>query len=765
MSTVTKALANLNRRLTDRSRRPPIPFEAFLGEIATHPTIVLRNVFQVVHDMVSWYLGTGIDEYPDDPESIHYVDYDTSRLFEEETDRPFFADRLFSNRLVNLFGSMHRGDQQNKIYIFNGPPGCGKSTFLNSLLKKAEAYANSEEGMRYELVWRIEPSLFNKVVEGGPLPLLEQLVALLSPVDARLTDETLRQRLLSSSGEGTIEIPCPSHDHPILIIPKQYRHALFEDLLGTSNFKKTLFNQPEYHWVFSDKPCTFCSSLYRALHNQLKNATEVHKTIYARQYRFNRRIGEGITVFNPGDAPPAQQVVTNPTIQRRLDALLDHPGEVKYLYSRYAKTNNGIYALMDVKSHNTTRLIELHNIISEGVHKVEDVEENVNSLLLAVMNPEDQDNVREFKSFSDRIEYIKVPYVMDLNTEVKIYTHTFGQQIEELFLPRVLPNFARAIIATRMNTRSEALQEWIGESGKYSLYCDKNLQLLKMDIYGGVIPNWLSEEDRKNLTARRRRRIISESEHEGAKGISGRDSIKIFNEFISLHGKQDKLITMSMLYDFFTRTKRELMRAVPEGLLDSLVDMYDYTVLQEVKESLYYYNERQIQRDVLNYLFAVNFEVGTTEVCTFTNDKLEITDAYFENIETRLLGTGTTVERRRKFRTYTQHEYTSKTLTQEIMVGEKSISQTELYKSLRERYVQNIKQKALDPFLDNANFRRAIKDYTNKDFKAYDKRIRDDVRYLIRNLRRKFGYTEKGAQEMCMYVIDNDLARRFTLSA
>ena len=36
------------------------------------------------------------------------------------------------------------------------------------------------------------------------------------------------------------------------------------------------------------------------------------------------------------------------------------------------------------------RFIELHNIISEGVHKVEDTEENVNSLLLAIMNPEDQ---------------------------------------------------------------------------------------------------------------------------------------------------------------------------------------------------------------------------------------------------------------------------------------------------------------------------------------------------------------------------------------
>jgi hypothetical protein len=64
---------------------------------------------------------------------------------------------------------------------------------------------------------------------------------------------------------------------------------------------------------------------------------------------------------------------------------------------------------MDIKSHNIERLIELHNIISEGVHKVEDIEENVNSLFLAVMNPEDKKNIKDIQSFSDRIVYINIP--------------------------------------------------------------------------------------------------------------------------------------------------------------------------------------------------------------------------------------------------------------------------------------------------------------------------------------------------------------------
>lgn len=760
MTKIKKALDNLNRRMIDRSRRPPVPFDEFLGEMVENPSTILRNVFQVFHDMISFYMGEGRDEYPNDPESIHYVSYDCSRLFEENSDRPFFADRLFANRLVNMVDSMKRGAQQNKIYIFNGPPGCGKSTFLNNLLRKYEHYANTEEGMRYELVWRLDPALFEPIAEKSNLPLLEQLASLLASEQEngrRLASEARVQM----SPEGHIEIPCPSHDHPFLIIPRNQREIFLNELFLEHPFKDTLFSDKSFHWVFKDKPCTFCSSLYRALMSQLKSPAKVHKMVWARHYRFNRRVGEGITVFNPGDFPVKNNVLHNPAVQTRLNALLSNAPEVHYLYSRYAKTNNGIYALMDIKSHNTDRFIELHNIISEGVHKVEDIEENVNSLLFAIMNPEDQKNIKEFKSFSDRIEYINIPYVMDVGTEVKIYRHTFGRQIEERFLPRILDNFARVIISSRLTTRSEALLEWIGEPRKYNLYCDDNLQLLKMEIYAGIIPQWLSEEDRKKLTAKRRRRIIAESDREGISGISGRDSIKIFNEFFSSYGKHEKLINMSMLCDFFTRKKRDLMQSIPSGFLDSLVRMYNFTILQEVKESLYYYNERQISRDIMNYLFAVNFEPDSVEVCTYTKDKIKISDEFFFGIENRLIGVNSSREQRRDFREEIQREYTSKTLTQEIMLEGKHVSATEIFRDLHERYVQTIKEKVLDPFLDNDNFRRAIKDYNMPDFKTYDKRIRVDVKYLIRNLQRKFSYTEQGAKEVCIYVIDNDLARTF----
>jgi PrkA serine protein kinase C-terminal domain len=59
--------------------------------------------------------------------------------------------------------------------------------------------------------------------------------------------------------------------------------------------------------------------------------------------------------------------------------------------------------------------------------------------------------------------------------------------------------------------------------------------------------------------------------------------------------------------------------------------------------------------------------------------------------------------------------------------------------------------------LGNENFRRAVKDLDTEEFKAYDKKIRAGIEFLINNLCTKFGYTQFGAREVCIYVIDNQL--------
>lgn len=756
---IEKTLENLHNNINAHPELGPIPFRQFLEFLARNPREIIRSIFQEFHDMIRHYVGDGFDEYPDDPESIGFVYYDCYRLFVENADRPFFADRLFANRLMNLTKALRQGAQQNKIYIFEGPPGCGKSTFLNNLLMKFEKYANTEEGARYETVWRLKREELGSL-KNEAIPVYETITAESNQEDPHQRTIFSRPAFIHETDEY-VEIPCPSHDNPILMIPKSYRREFFDNLFKNDKFKYKLFTEKEYEWVFKDNPCTICSALYKAIQPKLDHPSKVFDMIYARRHHFDRRSGQGVSVFNPGDKPLRHNVLTNEILQHRLDSVLKDSNRVRYIFSNYARTNNGIYALMDIKGNNKERLIELHNIISEGVHKVEHIEENVSSLFLALMNPEDKKNVSGIHSFLDRIEYIKIPYILDIRTEVEIYKGIFGKHIEAGFLPKVLHNFARVIVASRLNKRSEALLEWIKDPTKYELYCDRDLHLLKMEIYTGHIPVWLVEDDIREFNAKRRKKIIAESETEGEKGFSGRDSIKIFNEFYNTYASEEKPINMSMLMTFFKNKQKEHPGLIPDNFLDSLCRMYDYNLLQEVKESLYYYNEEKISADIQDYLYAINFEMDAQIKCVYTGNRFIASEEFFKSIENHLLGEKTDENIRKTLRQETQKEYTSITLTQEIINEGKDIKKTNLYFELMERYLHNLKQKVLDPFLSNENFRRAIKDYDTKTFHTYDSRIREDVTFLINNLVKKFQYTPTGAKEMCIYVVDNDLAKKF----
>jgi predicted Ser/Thr protein kinase len=756
----------LDENIIDYKRLKPISFEEFLNVLTAQPSRVLRNIFQTFHDMIKSYVNESEDAISTNVDELIFTNYDCSRLFVEDSENPYFTDMLFANRFMKQMEYLRHGAQQNRIYIFHGPHGCGKSTFLNNLLKKFEIYANTEEGLRYEIVWRLDINKLKDKNDSVSVSAFEKLIHFVeNREDTQLTPEPNEQeadkRIISDRLSDYLEIPCISHDNPFLVIPKDQRRIVLDELIKNDEFKWRLFTEKEYEWVFKEDVCTICSSIYQFLLERLENPSKVFKMLYARPYYFNRRLGNGISVFNPGDRPLKQNVISNQMLQNKINSLLQDSNVINYIYSRFAKINNGIYALMDIKSHNVDRMVELHNIISEGLHKVEDIEERVNSLFFALMNPEDKKNIRDFPSFEDRIQYIDIPYILDTKTEVKIYNNIFGRHIKGSFMPMVLENFARIIISTRIGKKSMALADWIKEPKKYENFCDDKLMLLKMELFSANIPKWLAEDDIKSLDNKVLKKIIAESEIYGKEGLSGRDSIKIFDRFFSKYARDDRLIDMPDLCTFFDKLDDQTKKMIPKGFLESLLRMYDYSILQQVKESLYYYNEDQIAKDIKNYISAVTSELDSVVKCIFTKEEIHVTQALLESIENRLLSENMDLKRREEIRNDVLKEYTTRTLTHEIMIEEKEITQTKLFKSLHERYVHNLKKRVLEPFIENENFRNAIKDFDTKKFKSHDRRIKKDVQFLLDNLVEKFEYTTQGANEACIYVIDNGLANKF----
>ncbi len=746
MSTAKKALTFLGLEIEKREKKQSLSFEEYLECIKREPKTALRSIFQLFHDMVKSYVEKGVDEYPDDPESIGFVKYDCSRLLTKGADNPFFADRLFANRFMRQIESLRQGFQQNRVYAYLGPSGCGKSTFLNNLLGTFESYTNTKDGQIFEIVWEIDENLFSGDGE--------------------------------VEGRETFTIPCPSHDCPILIIPKEYRVEFLSALLPDAIEH---LREKEYEWIFRGEVCTICKSLFWSLFEKLGSLEKVLGLVKARPYKFDRRVGEGISIFNPGDKPilgmengrPVSFYFTNRQIQEKLDRMFG-TNAVRYVYSHLAKTNNGIYVLMDVKMNNQDRFIELHNVISEGVHKVGDVEEHINSLFFALMNPEDQEIIKEKKmeSFQGRIHYNMIPFVLEPSTEVQIYLTIFGETIRKRFLPRIFENFARVVISSRMKIQydpkkkeSDPLKEWIPDIKKYDRFCDEYGILLRMEIYSGVIPDWLSEEDRKKFTAPIRRALIAAGEDEGARGFSGRESIQYFRDFFNSYSRRPSLINMDDIADFFKHKIGRNVRddKIPKNFLDSLVDSYDYTILNEVKEALYFYNNEQISRDILRYLWAVNYDPGSKVRCEYTGEELEITLDFLASMASQLTGNQVETREALEFARDTQRKYAALVAREPRAARERTrISETDLYRDMFNAYARNLKEKVLQPFINNANFREAIKAFGTEGLEAFDTRLREHVIYMMKNLMEKFGYTEQGAKEICLYVLDKNLAEEFS---
>jgi len=608
-----EALIHVSKELRESQRRTPMTFHDFLHLASINPVFMFRDINQLFHDMLHHYVPHGTDEFPVSDDSIGFLHYDSSGLFIDGCDDPFFADRLFMNRLMSMADGFRKGTFTNNIFLFEGPPGSGKSTFLNNLMYKMEDYTKQEAGASYKVYWRL-----NIEKLGGFRRFRGQLET--GKRESEILDSHLANADVHYYSKELMVFSCPNHDHPILMIPKSLRRQFLDELISDSDFKATLFTEKQYEWIFKSNPCTICRSIFDNLLDILEDPLEVFNMIYVRSNIFSRQLGECVSIFNPGDRVMDKPII-NTTQQQLICDLFDND-DVRFTYSYLAKTNNGVLALMDIKGHNIQRMKNYHGIISDGVHKVDLHEERINTLFLGLVNPEDKKNYDTVESFQDRIIALTIPYILDYNTELSIYYNKLGKIIANRFMPMVLNNFAKIIISTRLDNSTPAIKKWIKNPEVYNRYLDKDMFLLKMDIYTGNVPDWLSEEDVKSFDKAVRSDIIKESQAEGSKGVSGRQSLLLLNRFISKYEGSDYYITMDMLNKFFS-DEENVLDAVTyrKEFIESITDLYDYEALQEVKHSLYQYNEEHLSNEIKNYLFAINYELGVKKHLHWKDDQ------------------------------------------------------------------------------------------------------------------------------------------------
>ncbi len=748
--TVEKAIGCMNKKMAEREKKTKkvFSFGEYLEVMRQDSGSVFRRAPEILRDLVLEKAVKRPENNPDDPESIGYTGYDLSELLEKGHSQPFFASIAFSHILVEEIQGMAKA-LQNRIYVFEGPHGCGKSTFLRNLLDQYQEYVNRNP--MFEVFWKIEK---------------EHIEALRSKTCSISCGIGSKEAKKEEDIIGDcLEIPCPGHDRPILVIPKRYRAGFLEKVITDDEWKKKIFNSKRYEWVLNSDACPICQSLFNALYDKFdRNLEKVLEMLRARYYIFNRAMGQGIKVLRSGDEPSKKNTVTNEMLQQRITNLFGDSHLVRYRFSKQAQANNGVIVLEDIKNHNVSRFIGCHNLVSEGAQSVgEDVEEEINCLFVALMNPEDKDEIKNWASLEDRITNIDVLYPTDIETEVEIYRSIFEKDVEKNFMPGMLDYFAKVVISTRLPKEASSktdLKGFIAKNefaGDYSNYCDIDGLIFLMSISRGNLPDWVFEKHKSRFKAKIRRKIVDILTLEsGKEGYSVRDSISMLNNFISFHSRvKGHLVDIEDVLSFFKKFQKTTRDHIPQNFLDSLERIYNHEVTEQMKEALFYYNAEQIDKNIKQYLFAINFfNDNTKHVCPYTGEEIESTEEFLSPIEGWLFGEITKSERY-GFRLAIQKEYAEKTLTQELGVEKKKIEETELYGELMESYTGNLKTGALEPWVESENFRRAVKDFGKQSFNSHGTRVKEYVNLMMEKLTgEKFRYTPEGAKKIALYVLD-----------
>lgn len=754
------ALENLFGSIAEEKKDlDPISFRDFFAKAKTRPR-VLRNIFNLFQDMVKESVQE--EHNPNSRIPGFSTTYDYSNLFVEGVSKgPFFIGQMAAHYLMGKIKLLGVG--QNKICMFRGLHGAGKSVMFDILMQKLEEYTHTDAGEFYRVVWRLDkkklPWLKKSNVEGIFGDALGVNMA---------GNGLAQQKSIVTETSEYVQVRCPCNDHLVSLVPLgktgEIRQSFLDDILPNNRFRYKTLGSSAYEWIFRVKPCALCNTLMDTLLD-LFEFNEVLDFIYAERFLFNRRLGEGINIFGPGDKVGRGDIVDK-FAENRLSSL---PGSQKIVttYSWRARYNNAILGFMDVKRNNVERLRSAHNEISDGVRNVgPGIEENVNTFFLATMNPEDEEAVN-LASMKDRIEYVDIGYVTDYRVEQKIYENVFGKNVlKSWFLPRVLENFAKAIVASRIELKSSTifdlidLKKYKDLGGIFFL-----LTLLKLEIYSGIIPEWLNDEDRQTLE-KYQERIIQEGEVEGKKGFSGRDSQNILSRLLRTAKEKERMIGMGDLTWFFKKLSTYvtgLNGKAEKGKILSFVGplegVYGYEVLQQVKNSVCFVNEEQVRRDISNYIFALNFDLGAKVKCPYTGDEIEITEEFFDRVENKFLGENEillSILYREEF----QAAY-SETLSQEIGLEGKSLAETKLFRRVYDMWIKQVLATALDKYADSDQFRQAVKDYDTPMFATHDEKIILVITRMIKKMISDYGYDSEEAKHIVLYVLDKGLNQRF----
>ena len=534
-------------------------FWEYLDLAAQNPA-VCRNAYQRLYDAI---MSHGNEKY---------------RLFKRECVRYHFfsdpfdhgADGIFGldfalMALVDFLRSAAEGYGTDKrILLLHGPVGSSKSTIARLLKKGLEHYSRSPEGALYSFSW--------------------------------LLDEHCEVRPTVGNGSGDAvrshEYPCPMHEEPLILVPRDARDAIVARLNerfrpAQHNGKIRIVGEPD---PFCRKILEDLMAFYRGDWRKVMEHVKVRRVMLSEKDRV------GIGTFQPKDEKNQDSTELTGDINYRKIALYGSDSDPRAFNfdGELNIANRGLCEFIEVLKLDVAFLYDLLGASQEHTIKPKKFAQTyIDEVILGHTNEPEYKRLQSnemMEAFRDRTIKIDVPYNIRLDDEIKIYQKDFGKErIRNVHIaPHTLEVAAMWAVLTRLDEPKKA-----------------GLNLLqKLKLYNGKNIPGFTEDSVKELK--------EEAPREGMSGISPRyiqDKIsnalvsrqaieeRAINPFMVLNELESGMSHHSLISDENTKKRfRELLAVVKEE--------YEDIIKGEVQRAISA-DEDAIRRVCANYIESV----------------------------------------------------------------------------------------------------------------------------------------------------------------
>ncbi len=710
-----------------------LSFSDYMEIFEKNPRQECRPTYEYIRDMLNHY-GVNPDgsfklfqmKHPDSP-AVHGQIKVQQSLYQNLVN---FSEEGFNNKFILLIG----------------PNGSSKSSIVNKLIKGLEEYSETESGKLFSFSWIFPLDTYVK----GSLGLTSTIRESHNGSFAYLEDK-----------EISAIMPSELKDHPLLLIPKEFRQKLIDEALKKD---VRLLASIKKSYLYRGDLSKRNRMIYDALLKNYKGKHhDVLKHIRIERFSISKRYSTAAVTIEPQIHVDArmQQI----TMDKRLSSLPPSLQSLNLfsLQGEAVLANRGVLEYSDLLKRPLDAYKYLLMTMETGSINLQGILTELDIFFIGTSNEIHLSAFKQhpdFNSFKGRFNFITVPYLLDVKHEEKIYSDQIeGIKDRSLFSPHALTALCFFAVMSRLRVCQTK-----NYNDKKLANIATNLSPLEKALYLANIemPDRLDIESKQILKQgfdEILNEYVNDGLYEGKFGLSPRDMKHIIYRLSSLHKNVtfvevleylQYLIQKKSEYDFLNMAPQADYHN-PSRYID-LIKEYNLNIFdKELRNSLGLVDDRSYEDYIRRYVENINALNKGEKIKNSTTGKFVDPDDFF--IKEFELAIGLK-EDSKVFRSH----LLSKLGAYSLDNRGRTIVYTEVFPDLVNRLQESFRseqKKVIENISRNMVFFEA--EYAQTMDANQTSPLSDDnrkqIKSVLANLEKKFGYTEGAAMSLVKFLI------------